>query len=208
MDYNEIKSVALSYADRQDAEVTTSVDSFLRIVESRINQRVKVGDMVVISQLRTQNGVQFYGVPEDFGGIRSISYYPETASFGKNLEYLNPKQLSDVLLRSNESDSSKYYAIVAGQLQIVPPPANGILDISYYRKIPPLTASNSENWLSKAHPELYIFGVMVEISAFVKDKEATQLWEARFTSEIDNLEMNDELTRWSGTPLRIRSEEF
>ena len=204
MNYTEITQTALGYADREDVEVTDNVDNFLRVCESRINQRLSVQEMAVRSQLPTVEDQEFYGLPSDFKSLRSIQYNANNTAGVTTLEYLNPAHSN----AANQIDgvSTHFYTIIANQVKVSPPPAAGVLEIVYHRKLPPLVAAgdNATNWLSDGYPEIYIFGLLVEISAFTKDKAAVDIWEARFQSAMEALSDEDSVSRWSGTPLRIR----
>ena len=45
MTYNDIVNLTLGYADRQDDEVATRMDNFLRVTEARINRVLMTLDM-------------------------------------------------------------------------------------------------------------------------------------------------------------------
>jgi hypothetical protein len=59
------------------------------------------------------------------------------------------------------------------------------------------------NWVSQTKPNLYIFGLLVEIFSYVQDGQAGQIWEQRFQQELAAVRTNDDVARWSGTPMRI-----
>ena len=116
------------------------------------------------------------------------------------MKYLNPE-----LMNSVETDASGvYYTIIGDQLQIRPPQDNKILEVTYYQKLLELGEVNTENWLSQDYPDAYVFGLMVEISAFTKDVDSGQLWESRFVETLNSIDNQDIKNRWSGTPLEVR----
>ncbi len=84
------------------------------------------------------------------------------------------------------------------------PPTNvGIMEITYYQRVPALTVAAPNNWVSDDNPECYIFGLLVEITSFAKDADAMAIWQGRFAESIADIEIDDQRTRWSGTPLQI-----
>jgi hypothetical protein len=202
MDYDEIVKVAKQYADREtDVEVNDNIDAFLRIVESRVNMQLTVREMYCRGTIVTTQGKVDYGLPSDFESLRDVRYSSNNTHGTITLEYVNPLQSNEASQRT--STSSMYYTILAEQLRIVPAPGDGVLEIVYARKVPALTTGTS-NWLSISYPQIYIFGTLVEINAFAKDATATEIWEGRFQKAMTALEDNDAVSRWSGTPLRIR----
>ena len=134
MTYDEIVQAALSYADRVDTETMSQMDIFLRVVEARINRKIKTQEMSVRSQLTLIEGQEYYALPNDYGGMRDIEIRPTNSSYKRiPSSYLNPEQFDNAVTNNlNEN----YYTIVAGQIQIYPTkPAGYILEIIYYRKL-------------------------------------------------------------------------
>lgn len=202
MNYTDIVGLALSYADRQDQEVIDKMDSFLRIVEARLNRVLHVRKMAVRAQLATSTDQEYYGLPSDFSGLRDIEIRNTDDSSGRTtLQYLSPEQLNQY---SNIRGDNIYYTIVADQLQIMPPQSDKILEIIYYQKLLPLGTTNQTTWLSESNPDTYVFGLLVEINSFVKDPQGKELWDVRFKEETEALISEDEIDRWSGTALQVR----
>lgn len=207
MDYNDIRTLSLSYADRQDTEVVDRIDNFIEVVESRMNRALKVSNMSIRSTLPLIADQEYYGLPSDFGGFRDIqintAVTPETSQRRKTLKYLNPEQMNH---RANSTGGFDqiYYTLAAQQLQIYPPQESGDLEIIYYQKLVPLSPANPENWMSQFNPDGYIFGILVEISSFVKDGTAAELWNSRYKEVVAEIENEDGKARWSGTPLEVK----
>ena len=205
MNYNDIVELALSYADRQDLEVTSKMDSFLKIVEARINRVLTVRKMALRTQLIMVKDQEYYGLPSDFVGLRDIEIQNvDDANARTTLHYKSPEQMNEASRNRNSIDGI-YYTIIADQLQVIPPQDGAILEIIYYQALPPLNnTSTQENWLSLSNPDCYIFGLLVEISSFVKDVAAKELWDARFQQELASIVNDDAINRWSGTALQVR----
>ena len=203
MNYDEIKALALSYADRKDAEVSNNIDNFLRMVESRANRFLKTMDMSTRSILLMEEGQEYFPLPSDFNGLRDIEIQPVGSIARCTLKYMSPEQLNNEA--SGSSGSEIYYTLIADQIQLVPTqPAGTTLEIVYYRRLIPLTSISPNNWMSNIHPDCYNAGLMVEISAFVKDAMATELWNNRFSEALDAIQTDDADSRWSGTALQTR----
>ncbi len=205
MNYTEVKKLALDYSDRSDASTINNMDNFLLVVESRVNRLLSVQKMVIRTFLNMIEGQEYYGLPSDFTGLRDIEFQSISPVDGrarrKTLQYVTPEVMN---LQNTEGANVESYTIVADQLQIYPPKDGDILEIIYYRKVTPLSAANVSNWLSDNNPDIYLFGLMVEINSFVKDSEAKQLWEQRFQEALLDLIVDDSVNRWGGTPLQTR----
>lgn len=208
MNYTEITELALSFADREDDEVISRIDKFLLMVESRINRKLKVADMStrsIVDLTTTAPDQEYFQLPDDFGGLRDIELNSPDGP-RCTLTYLNPEQMNAraSALQTGQSTPKVYYNIIARQIQIFPPQQTGFLEIVYYQRIMPLTPTDPNNWISDETPDAYIFGLLVEISSFTKDADAFGIWKGRFDEAIDELEVDDDKTRWSGTPLTTK----
>ena len=206
MDYDKIKTVAYAYADRSDVATTDRYDDFLRIVEAKVNRVLKTLKMTNRATLPTQEGKNYYGLPSDFEGIRDLQINdPEGESAVVTLQYLTPEQLNEEANSIYKSDQT-YYSIITDQLHIYPARQDSIIEMVYYKKVPQINDTTTTNWLSDENPDVYVFGVLVEIFAFVKDPESSMLWSSRYEQALGEIKNNDLDIRWNnGTPLRIRT---
>ena len=203
MNYSEITQLALDYADRNDTEVTSKIDLFLKIVETRINRFLKTKDMSARTTIATVTDQEYYDLPSDFAGLRDIEFR-ESASSDKRvtLQYIAPQQMNYAYTANLKSS---YYTIIGNQIQIHPAPETGnIIEIIYYQKLTPLTSVSSTNWLSNNNPDVYTFGLLVEINSFVKDAASKVLWDERFKEALAEIQLDDDKIRWSGPALQTR----
>ncbi len=210
MEYTAIKNLALAYADREDVEVINNIDNMLYMVESNINTRLQIGDMTERATLPMDSEREYYCLPPDFRGMRTIQTYKLDETTGKkplgstqNLAYLTPEQINTL----SGAVVCPFYTIINEQLLVRPTLDDGaIVEIVYYRKIPHLSALAPNNWISDEYADLYVTGLTMEISDFVKDQEASQLWRGRFDDAVARIKRADWNERWSGNaPMLMRT---
>lgn len=200
MNYSEIVSTALAYSDRADSvDVSSNIDNFLRIVESRVNRKLRTSNQTKRAQIVTSSSIDFYALPSDFAGLRNIESVIDTER--ANYEYVTPEKIN-VHISNNLSE--KVYTIIGNSLQICPPLDDTVLEINYYQRIIPLTSTADTNWLSTVAPDAYVQGLLVEINSFVKDPDSAAIWEARFNTTVGELDLEDSKDRWSGPPPMVR----
>jgi hypothetical protein len=154
-------------------------------------------------QTATVVGQEFYALPADYLSMRAIRLWDTVnITSRRTLSLLSP-ELADI--QSRFPDGGYYYNVSGDNVQLLPiPTAIQVLEMEYYARLIPLDIINTENWIAKYHPDTYIFGLVREISAFVKDAEAATLWDGRFKEALDQIEVQDETALFSGTPLQIR----
>lgn len=202
MIYSEIVDLALGYSDRQDSEVTSRVDLFLKIVEARVNRLLMTMDMSTRAKTIMDSGTEFYSLPSNYSVLRAIKVISNVdSSFRKTLTQVNPEQMANIV--DNGVTDALCYTVISGSIQVRPLYDNThSLEIDYFQTLPSLTSSNISNWLSISNPDTYVFGLLTEINSFVKDPDATMLWNERFNQSLSEITMNDAKSTWSGTALQ------
>ena len=207
MNYTEISALALSIADRSDSGTVGNIDSFMRLVEARVNRKLKVMDMSVTISI-PMTGTNEYDLPADFGGLRGIKHLENDRE--NPLVLTTPESLANLrdvqgLISNPNQQAELLYVIEGGQIKLHKELNSGNISITYYQRVPALTSGAPNNWLSDYNEDCYTFGLMVEISSFVKDKDAATLWDGRFKETINDIQLNDNKTRWSGAAMQIKT---
>jgi hypothetical protein len=197
MNLLEIKTSVLGYADRYDTEVANHFLSWVPIVEGRINSvlttRLSLKD-VVIPVVSTNS---LFALPSDLLFLKQVKIV-YASGLEIVLQYVSEEYLNNVLAAGM---SKPYYTVTNKSIQLaIQLTGDGTEDIylRYEQQLPPLVATDDSNWLAMSCPQVYIFGLLVELYAFVKDAEAAAAWDARFQKELDNIENTDYRTQWSG----------
>ena len=62
MNYADIVSLTLGYADRQDTEVTSRIDLFMRVTEARINRLLMTLDMSCRATTPMSSTTEYYSL--------------------------------------------------------------------------------------------------------------------------------------------------
>jgi len=200
MKYQEVLDMAIAYSDRSDIEVVENMDNFLRIVESRINTRISVDKQFARATIPTFIDQQYYGLPSDFITLRDIQIQTVGDTNYCTPKYVSPEQMNKEIAAGN---TELIYTLLAQQIQIYPTIDAQQIEIVYARNIPELNDVDVNNWISNQFPNVYIFGILVEIASFVKDVDAGTIWEQRFQAELSTLTQQDDMGTWSGPSLRI-----
>jgi len=204
MNLKEITTAAQAYCDRYDEELVTSMPSFLKVVEGKINNALRVGDQSIRAQIYLERDNEYYGLPSDWGGARDVEILHQGEQHGRTLTYLAPEEMNKLSRKNGGRNRHNYYTIIANQIQIAPPTDNEILEIVYYQRLPALEKDADTNWLTEKNPDAYIFGLCTEISAFAKDVASYETYKARFAESMIDITMEDQVQRWSGPALRVQ----
>ena len=223
MTFEELVIASKAYADRYDLEIDDNMNTFVIMVESRINRLLKTRQQTARTALVISSLSEAYTLPEDWLGMRDINLIVSTLNpdtFEETFciypyHLLDPKTFTAKRL-SSSSSSQNYYVILDDQINIYPIPDTSnpdeyhTIEMVYYQKCPHLMANTipepaaNTNWLSEEQPDIYLSGICAEISLFAKDYDAAQTWYNRLDTSVNELDNVDWIERWSGDPLQIR----
>ena len=194
--------VTKAYADRYDTEVDDNLVNMLAMAEDRMSRIMRNREMTARVNI-VIDGSEYYPLPADFAGLRDIKMVPTNGS-PITLHYLTPEQANNVI---RDSGPTRYYVIQANQLRLVKPTdGDGVIELTYYQRVPPLTTDDSTNWILTNHGDIYKSAMMAEVESFVKnDARAAGFWE-QLAGMFEELSYRDSQDRWSGTPLATRLE--
>ena len=103
------------------------------------------------------------------------------------LEYASPDYI-DTLQRDNVTGGvPTAYSIVGQALRLGPiPDKQYTIEIMYYAKIPKLSSSVPTSWLLADHPDLYLYGALLNASPYMKDDERIPIWQGIVEGEDSN----------------------
>lgn len=216
MNYSDITTAAFEYTDRSDTEVVARVDTFIKMVESKMNRQLKVRQQSVRIYAPIILDRRFYTLPPDFAGMRDIqknSTRPNNEPSTCPMVQLTPEQMN--VKRNEVFNGTLYYSVEGRELQIYPTGSAGeTLELLYFQRVPPITNGDADegeedstfNWMSTENPDAYISGISAEIELFAKNYDAGRAWYDRMASIINELETASVEETWSGAPLSTRVE--
>jgi hypothetical protein len=105
----------------------------------------------------------------------------------------------------NSSDIAQFYSISGTQFRFAPTPGAGTsTTLRYFQAIPGLQA-NSTNWLMTAHPNMYLFNVLMQLALYISDGENAQKWLQAWQTELQSLKSHDGRRRYGGTGMAVRA---
>ena len=195
MNYTDLQTLAIAYADRaSDVEIPVLMPSFFAIVEAKLNRALDVQQMGSTSDTPMVAGQVYYDLPASYNAITDIRIVT-TAGVEHSVTYLAPE-----IINIPAGESRYFYTIVNNQIKLYPVQEAGttnVLRVYYNSRLTALVAPTGTNWVSTTYPDAYAFGLLVEISSFVKDANAATAWSIRFNEVIEQI-INGDGRRWIG----------
>jgi hypothetical protein len=187
--YAELKTAVENWLDHQ--LFTNRVPEFIALFEAAANRRLRVRQMETSTNLTPSSGAAT--LPSDYLAWRRVTW---TGSTRVELEYVHPSYLQ-AAYPSSPTDVPLIFTIEGSTLKIRPVDDTA-LEFDYYEKIDALSDSATTNWLLTAHPDLYLFGSLVEAELFSVNDERAPMWKARRDEIFAEIEQLSNKTRGAG----------
>lgn len=190
--YSDMVTAVGDWLDRSD--LAARVPDFLRLTESRLNRLLDDPDMEVTETFPATG--EFTPLPLDFGEMVSISVGEGPLASVGPVEFAGYDRTI--------SGDPRVYSIVNRAIAFAPANATVSITLVYRRSIPALTSINTTNWLLTRAPDVYLYGALVQASAFLAEDDRVGLWKSAFDEAVSELRMDSQRRKWGAGPIAPR----
>ena len=201
--YAELQTATANWLDRTD--LTARIPEFIELSEANFNRVIRSPDMVTKDD-SFSIASRYTTLPTDTLEIVRIVLDLTPVIV---LEYLTPEEISERRVSMSATGKPYYFTVIGGssnQLEVVPSPDSTYTSsIVYYTRIAALSDAATSNWLLAAHPDIYLFGTLVEAEPYLKNDERMPMWTSRLDKALTALRLQGERELHTGSSLRMRS---
>ena len=191
--YSELKTAIANWLDRSDLD--DRIPEFIQLAEARHRRDFKIRRMETRVTANTIADTEYYSLPDNFVAMRNIQLNTDPKT---SLEYLTPEQLDRVRAGSN-TGKPKAYSIIGNNFQLRPiPDAVYEIEMLYYKYFTALSDSNTTNDMLTYHPDLYLYGALVEAEPYLQNDKRIQTWAGFYDRAKQDLITTNERDRHSG----------
>jgi hypothetical protein len=187
--YSELQTAVGNWLDH--GLFAARIPEFIALFEAAANRRLRVREQEASTTLTPSSGAA--ALPADYLAWRRVTW---TGSPRVELQYVHPSYLQ-AAYPSTPSARPRVFTIEGSTLKIRPVDATA-LEFDYFQKIPALSDGAATNWLLAGHPDLYLFGALVEAEMFGVNDERAPLWKVRRDEIFDEIEKLSNKTRGAG----------
>jgi len=187
--YSELQAAIGNWLDH--TLFTARVPDFIALFEATANRRLRVRQQEATAVLTPSAGAA--ALPADYLAWRRLTW---TGLTRVELEYVHPSYLQ-AAYPASPADVPRVFTIEGATLKIRPVD-NAALELDYFQRIAALSDAAPANWLLSAHPDLYLFGALVEAEMFGVNDERSPLWKGRRDEIFDEIEKLSNKTRGAG----------
>jgi len=199
--YDELKTFVTAYLEL-DSTTAGYFDTFVCLAEAKMNRAIIAPERESSSTLVTTNGTQWVALPTDFRSLISARY---SATDGWTLQPVSLNVINGDYSNSGNKAEPQVFAISQSRMYFGPiPDAAYSVVITYIADLDGISSNNQTNWLLTAHPDVYLYGIVVEALAFQEDKAFLPLFKQAFDLAVEEINMQGNRYRTAG-PIRMRN---
>jgi hypothetical protein len=192
--YSELKTAIASWLDRTD--LTDIIPDFIALAETRHKRDFKIRRMETRVTANTIDGSEFYSLPDDYVAMRNIKLNTDPKT---PLEFLTP-EIMDRLNAGSSKGTPKAYTIKGNNIELRPIPDSAYqIEVSYYKHFTALSDSNTTNDMLTHHPDVYLYGALVEAEPYLQNDKRIQVWSGYYDRAKQDIITSNERDRHSGT---------
>ncbi|SES08509.1 phage adaptor protein [Sphingobium sp. YR768] len=189
--YTDLVSKVADWLDRDD--LTDQIPDFIALLESELRDKLRTiyqetADIWVISD-------QDFAIPSDVLAIRRM--YPSGQP-----NALIREVVPDALQRFRSAGGpTRVYAIEGRSIRFAPAPSSSVpanIEVLYWKRIPPLSASAPDNWLLNRRADIYMWGTLHYAAAYVRDTDAMEACRQYLDAAINALVAQSRNDAWAG----------
>lgn len=156
------------------SDLTADIPTFIEMAEASFKRREEFQE-----EFRGTLTIDAANValPDDCREVTSL--YLDGTSFRGPLEIISPEQLAIKKALFGYLGIPQYAAVSSNgtELLIAPEPSETfIAQMVYLLKLTSLSATNTSNWLLVDHPDIYLYGALVQSAPFLKDDVRIATW--------------------------------
>jgi hypothetical protein len=193
-----------TFADLQTAiagwllrsDLTARIPDFISLAEAQINRDVRHWRME--SRASVSLGSRYTVLPTDW-----VDTIRATLSVSSSQALKLASLVEMDALRAANSDATgtpRYYAHVAGSLEVYPTPdTTYTLEIYYTQKVPALSISATTNWLLTDSPDVYLYGSLIQSAPYLVEDARIAVWAGLYRDAVDRLNNASNASKWSGS---------
>ena len=206
--YTNLQAEITDWLNR--ADLAAKVPTFIRLLEAQVQRTMRVREMVTVLDTTLAGGTNEIALPADYLQMKRIRVTSSVLP-SDPLEYASEGELDRIEadLASNTGAQPTTYGIVGSNIRFTPPADQDYsIELTYYAKITGLSSGNQTNWLLNDHPDIYLYGALMQAAPYLKDDDRVPVWQSVLSQLLEDLRIANERAENAGKPLRARIRPY
>lgn len=196
-DYTAVKASLGDWLHRGD--ITSQCDDFIDLFESDFNATVRAREMEQVTTLTATDGYLLH--PTNWLGWKEIR-----GTVGANKYELSPMSDESGVNLTGFQSASAYpvgYKVTGSKTYLYPLGSSGSFAVKYYEGV---GLSSGTNWLLTRYPGAYLYGALLQATAYIVNDPRVPLWQSAYGQVIDKIKADSAKQSWSGQVLQMRPD--
>ena len=166
-----------------DPQVEPSIPTFNTLAEAHINRRLAEARLPSATvRASCLVDAEYSQAPDDLARPLSL-----VLASGEVIDKVSAESL--LALKAADAAGAgkpRRYALVGGAFRFHPAPDKAYaVELCYQARLSPLSAANGANWLSIHHPDVYLYGALLQSAPFLGEDARAPTWSALFGAALD-----------------------
>lgn len=204
--YAGLKASIASWLARSD--LTTPIPDFITLAHKALMRDLR-GHL----RLQKRNASflitgEYVAVPIDF--LELVSLRLTSTDPDSELAFLPESAMTGAY--GSGSGVPKFVALVGNttagteQFRFAPvPDGTYTATIEYYASLTEMSADADYNWILTDHPQLYLYGSLLQAAAYIGDDPRIPMWQAAYAEALDAVRREGNRTRYSAKGMMMRA---
>ena len=201
--YGDLKTSVAAWLAR--ADLTSTIPDFVTLAHKQLMRDLRGHIRLQKRDTAFSVSGEFVAAPTDF--LELVSMYintsPKTA-----VTFLPSDQMAPFVTSSTPIYVSIVGATTPGTevFRFAPPPQSSTTaTIEYYSTITFFASDGATNWILTDHPQLYLYGSLLQASAYIGDDPRIPLWQAAYSEALMAVKKEGNRARWGGNSMAVRA---
>ena len=190
--YSALKSSVADWLNRDD--LTSVIPDFISLAEAQMERRLPTQKMV--KRANATIDTPFSALPADFLSAKSL-VLTSTAPV-QPLIFLTEDELDSKKYVYRATGKPIYFALVGNQIEVLPAPDTSYTaELTYVATLAKLSDSNTSNWILARHPDVYLYGALLQAAPYLRDDERVATWSALYETAVNDIMLQNERAAFS-----------
>ena len=187
--FAELQTAVADWLHRTD--LTAKIPDFITFAESRINCDLQANVKETDATLVTVIGQDYSALPSDFVSPIALNVLFSPSAVQQDL----PQVLPENLKVSTARTSPYQWAIDGATVAYGQPLDQAYTIILRYLGTFTLSASATTNWLLTNHPDVYLWGTLLEAAIYAQDSDNIALYGSKFENSLTFVKRKESRSR-------------
>ena len=199
--YSELQTAVGSWLNRSD--LTSNIPDFIKLAEASFNRVLRTRNQ--IKRATSTVSTQFVTQPTDLLELYNIQINSDPI---RRLEQVSLTKIDELKEGNSNTGKPLYFSITGADFELYPSPDTSYtLELVYYSTIASLSDTNTSNFLLTNHPDIYLYGTLVQAEPYLMNDERIGTWGALLGKAIEELRVSDERSQTESGTLVMRATQ-